>query len=112
MQQRLVSFQMPADPHAFISENKDRDFDGESPDTVWCGVRTMRLHLAIVEQVRDGTQLRVRLLLDDQHHQFVNLVSSYLHYPYKADIRSSLEQKVPEQAVEMTAHPPNHMEKR
>ena len=32
-------------------------------------------HLAIVEQVRDGTQLRVRLLLDDQHHQFVNLVS-------------------------------------
>ena len=32
-QQRLVSFQMPSDPHAFISENKDRDFDGESPDT-------------------------------------------------------------------------------
>jgi hypothetical protein len=30
---------------------------------------------AIVEQVRDGTQLRVRLLLDDQQHQFVNLVS-------------------------------------
>lgn len=28
-QQRLVSFQMPSDPHAFISENKDRDFDGE-----------------------------------------------------------------------------------
>lgn len=21
---------MPSDPHAFISENKDRDFDGES----------------------------------------------------------------------------------
>lgn len=30
---------------------------------------------AIVEQVRDGTQLRVRLLLDDEHHQFINLVS-------------------------------------
>jgi staphylococcal nuclease domain-containing protein 1 len=30
---------------------------------------------AIVEQVRDGTQLRVRLLLDDHTHQFINLVS-------------------------------------
>ena len=30
---------------------------------------------AIVEQVRDGTQLRVRLILDDHTHQFVNLVS-------------------------------------
>lgn len=29
---------------------------------------------AIVEQVRDGTQLRVRLLLDDNSHQFINLV--------------------------------------
>jgi staphylococcal nuclease domain-containing protein 1 len=30
--------------------------------------------LAIVEQVRDGTQIRVRLLLDDHTHQFINLV--------------------------------------
>jgi len=29
---------------------------------------------AIVEQVRDGTQLRVRLILDDSNHQFINLV--------------------------------------
>jgi hypothetical protein len=36
--------------------------------------------LAIVEQVRDGTQLRVRLLLDDQQHQFVNLVSPSKYY--------------------------------
>lgn len=28
--QRLVSFQMPTDPHAFILEHKDRDIDGES----------------------------------------------------------------------------------
>ncbi|WVF72237.1 hypothetical protein IAT40_007049 [Kwoniella sp. CBS 6097] len=53
--QRTVSFQMPADPHAFVAENKDKDID------------------AIVEQVRDGTQLRVRLLLDEENHQFVNL---------------------------------------
>lgn len=47
---------MPADAHAFINEHKGKDIS------------------AIVEQVRDGTQLRVRLLLDDTHHQFVNLV--------------------------------------
>ncbi|WWC61150.1 uncharacterized protein I303_103729 [Kwoniella dejecticola CBS 10117] len=54
--QRTVSFQMPSDPHAFVAEHKDHDID------------------AIVEQVRDGTQIRVRLLLDEENHQFVNLV--------------------------------------
>ena len=47
---------MPSDPQAFIEEHKGKDID------------------AIVEQVRDGTQIRVRLLLDDQNHQFINLV--------------------------------------
>ena len=70
-------------------------------------------HLAIVEQVRDGTQLRVRLLLDDQHHQFVNLVSfDPLHLLNRADSRLLLEPRVHEQVVEMTAHPPSHGEKR
>ncbi|WWD01433.1 hypothetical protein V866_008377 [Kwoniella sp. B9012] len=54
--QRTVSFQMPSDPHAFVAEHKDNDID------------------AIVEGVRDGTQLRVRLLLDEGNHQFINLV--------------------------------------
>ena len=27
-----------------------------------------------MEQVRDGTQMRVRLLVDDSYHQFINLV--------------------------------------
>jgi hypothetical protein len=33
---------------------------------------------AIVEQVRDGSSIRVRLLLEDGSHQFVNLVSLIL----------------------------------
>ena len=61
-QQRTVSFQMLSDPQAFIAEHKDKDID------------------ALVEQVRDGTQLRVRLLLDDGNHQFVNLVRSILSH--------------------------------
>lgn len=53
--QLTVAFSMPADPHAFIAEHS-----GEID--------------AIVEQVRDGTQLRVRLLLDENNHQVINLV--------------------------------------
>ncbi|BEI99776.1 hypothetical protein CcaverHIS631_0408190 [Cutaneotrichosporon cavernicola] len=53
--QLTVAFSMPSDPHAFIAEHA-----GEID--------------AIVEQVRDGTQLRVRLMLDENHHQIINLV--------------------------------------
>ncbi|KAK1924792.1 transcription factor [Papiliotrema laurentii] len=53
--QRTVSFQMPADPQAFVEEHQGKEID------------------AIVEQVRDGTLLRVRLLLEDGNHQFINL---------------------------------------
>lgn len=36
---------------------------------------------AIVEQVRDGTQMRIRLLLDEHNHQFINLASSLQYRP-------------------------------
>jgi hypothetical protein len=53
------------------------------------------------------------LLLDDQHHQFVNLVSfDLLLFLDKADLRSSPEPRVHELAAVMTALPPNHGEKR
>ncbi|KAK8869858.1 hypothetical protein IAR55_000426 [Kwoniella newhampshirensis] len=67
--QRTVSFQMPADPHAFVAENEDRDID------------------AIVEQVRDGTQFRVRLLLDEHNHQFINLVLAGAKSPRSSNAR-------------------------
>ena len=63
---------MPADPHAFINEHKGKDIDGEKQQLFEC-----MLMIAIVEQVRDGTQIRVRLLLDDHTHQFVNLVRHF-----------------------------------
>jgi staphylococcal nuclease domain-containing protein 1 len=61
---------MPADPHAFIAEYKDREVDGKSRESVRANIA------ALIEQVRDGTQYRVRLLLDENHHQFINLVSA------------------------------------
>lgn len=61
--QRTVSFQMPADSQAFLNEYKGQELD------------------AIVEQVRDGSSIRVRLLLEDGSHQFVNLALAGVKSP-------------------------------
>ncbi|KAF9012412.1 transcription factor [Cyathus striatus] len=52
---RAVHHTMPADSYAFVTEWKEKSID------------------AIVEQVRDGTTLRVRLLLPDGDHQMANI---------------------------------------
>jgi len=63
---------MPADSQAFVSEWKGKSLEGMSPcfhvshPTKWCP-------LALVEQVRDGTTLRVRLFMPDGEHQIVNI---------------------------------------
>ncbi|TFK44793.1 hypothetical protein BDQ12DRAFT_702162 [Crucibulum laeve] len=54
-QARAVHHTMPADSQAFVTEWKGKSID------------------AIVEQVRDGTTLRVRLLMPDGEHQMVNI---------------------------------------
>ncbi|KAF8806427.1 transcription factor [Phlegmacium glaucopus] len=54
-QARAVHYMMPVDSHAFVTEWKGKSID------------------AIVEQVRDGTTLRVRLLMPDGEHQMVNI---------------------------------------
>ncbi|KIM20084.1 hypothetical protein M408DRAFT_30677 [Serendipita vermifera MAFF 305830] len=53
--QRTVHTSMPADSPAFLKQWKDQMIDG------------------IVEQVRDGSTVRVRLLLSDDVHQVVNV---------------------------------------
>lgn len=50
-----VSYNMPENSHAFLSEFKGKPLD------------------SIVEQVRDGSLLRVRLLLTPKRHQLINL---------------------------------------
>lgn len=52
---RAVHHTMPVDSQAFVSEWKGKPIDG------------------IVEQVRDGTTLRIRLLMPDGDHQMVNI---------------------------------------
>ncbi|KAF5316869.1 hypothetical protein D9611_003977 [Ephemerocybe angulata] len=52
---RAVHHTMPLDSQAFVAEWKGKPIDG------------------IVEQVRDGTTLRIRLLMPDGDHQMVNI---------------------------------------
>lgn len=67
---------MPVDSQAFVSEWKGKPIDGESPDDPQlCGpefLTPLRI-TGIVEQVRDGTTLRIRLLMPDGDHQMVNI---------------------------------------
>ncbi|KAI0700878.1 hypothetical protein BC835DRAFT_1404699 [Cytidiella melzeri] len=58
-----VHYMMPTDSQAFISEWKGKSID------------------AIVEQVKDGSTLRVRLLLPDGDHQFVNITLAGVRSP-------------------------------
>ena len=66
---------MPTDSQAFISEWKGKPIDGEFAVVLWFS--GLRLHvgnnLAVVEQVKDGSTVRVRLLMPDGEHQFINL---------------------------------------
>ncbi|KZT24206.1 transcription factor [Neolentinus lepideus HHB14362 ss-1] len=54
-QTRSVNYMMPTDSQGFISEWKAKSIDG------------------IVEQVKDGSTLRIRLLMPHGDHQFVNI---------------------------------------
>ena len=63
---------MPVDSHAFVTEWKGKPIDGKS--TLLLDLLKLYFGFAaIVEQVRDGTTLRVRLLMPDGEHQMVNI---------------------------------------
>lgn len=63
---RNVHHSMPTDSQAFLSEWKGKDLDG------------------IVENVRDGTSLRIRLLMPDGDHQIVNITLAGVKSPRAA----------------------------
>ncbi|TDL26266.1 transcription factor [Rickenella mellea] len=60
---RTVNYTMPTDSQAFINEWKGKSID------------------AIVEQVRDGSTVRVRLLMPDGEHQFANITLAGVRSP-------------------------------
>jgi hypothetical protein len=80
MQHRVVHSQMPADPQAFLKEWKDQMLDGMS--FLYMSIPLIKsLFLAIVEQVRDGSTLRIRLILSDELHQIVSIMLAGVKSP-------------------------------
>ncbi|PPQ63489.1 hypothetical protein CVT24_005146, partial [Panaeolus cyanescens] len=65
-QARTVNYTMPTDSQAFVTEWKGKPID------------------AIVEQVRDGTTLRVRLMLPEGDHQMANIALAGVRSPKAA----------------------------
>lgn len=63
---------MPPDAQAFVAEWKGKPLDGEILTVTFCA-GSDAFFLALVEQVRDGTTLRVRLFMPDGEHQMVNI---------------------------------------
>ncbi|EJU04311.1 hypothetical protein DACRYDRAFT_20881 [Dacryopinax primogenitus] len=61
--ERIVNYAMPIDPYAFLTEWKGKPID------------------SLVEQVRDGDHLRIRLLLADDQHQFINISIAGIRCP-------------------------------
>ena len=65
---------MPLDSQGFISEWKGKQLDGTQTGLLCLHHElTVPISLAIVESVRDGTTLRIRLFMPDGEHQFVNI---------------------------------------
>jgi staphylococcal nuclease domain-containing protein 1 len=63
---------MSEDSQTFVTEWKGKSLDGKPFHTSYDYPFDL-LKLAIVEQVRDGTTLRVRLFMPDGDHQIVNI---------------------------------------
>lgn len=55
------------------SEWKGKNIDGELEVLCSFGICGLTRGTAIVEQVRDGSTLRVRLLMPEDQHQFANI---------------------------------------
>ncbi|EIN12033.1 transcription factor [Punctularia strigosozonata HHB-11173 SS5] len=77
---RTVHYMMPTDSHAFISEWKGKELD------------------AIVEQVKDGSTVRVRLLLPDGDHQFANIALAGVRSPRAAGKQGETSEQWGEEA--------------
>ncbi|KZO98957.1 transcription factor [Calocera viscosa TUFC12733] len=61
--ERTINYAMPTDPFAFLTEWKGKPIE------------------SLVEQVRDGDHLRLRLLLADDRHQFINISIAGIRCP-------------------------------
>ncbi len=69
----MVYHTMPTDSQAFVSSWKEKPLDGMVQFFDLCSFLSKFGEIGLVEQVRDGATLRVRLFMSDGSHQMVNI---------------------------------------
>lgn len=87
-QAHAIHYTMPEDSQGFITEWKGKPIDGTCLGyNVKCdrNVEHSSLRIGVVEQVKDGSTLRIRLILPDGDHQFVNITLAGVRSPRVAN---------------------------
>ncbi len=74
-------YTMPEDSQAFMTEWRGKSLDGACSTFPKETTKSNRLGAAIVEQVRDGSTVRVRLLMPDGDHQYANIALGGVRSP-------------------------------
>ena len=65
---------MPTDSQGFITEWKGQQIDGTyDAFSILRFLHISAIRSGLVEQVKDGSTLRIRLMMPDGDHQFVNI---------------------------------------
>ncbi|CDO69288.1 hypothetical protein BN946_scf184976.g7 [Trametes cinnabarina] len=77
---RKTNYMMPTDSQGFLAEYKGQPIDG------------------LVEQVKDGSTLRIRLILPDGDHQFVNIALAGVRSPRVASKPGEVSEQWGEEA--------------
>ncbi|KAI0661175.1 transcription factor [Cubamyces menziesii] len=77
---RATNYMMPTDSQGFLAEYKGQPIDG------------------LVEQVKDGSTLRIRLLMPDGDHQFVNIALAGVRCPRVASKQGEASEQWGEEA--------------
>lgn len=94
---------MPEDSQTFLTEWKGKPVDGE------CSTSGKQLFAdwspAIVEQVRDGSNLRVRLLLPNGDHQFANITMAGVRCPRSSSKQGEASEQWGEEVCPVTRLP-------
>jgi staphylococcal nuclease domain-containing protein 1 len=104
---------MPMDSQGYINEWKGKQLDGTQSSVQSLHPElnmNMSISLAIVESVRDGTTLRVRLFMPDGEHQFVNITLAGARSPRTASRQGETSEPLGEEVRRLILRhvPPAH----
>ena len=81
MQAHVIHYTIPEDSQSFLSQWKGKSFDGDNANRIFYTLLIILYYLGLVEQVRDGTTLRIRLFMPEGEHQMVTIALAGVRSP-------------------------------